>query len=88
METLTTEIIKKEVDYYFGFDIARKTRLRQFIDARSIYYKLSRDHVRPISYSAIGEKVKVNHATVMHGIKTIENIFEYNQDTFLKENFE
>jgi hypothetical protein len=88
METLTTEIIKKEVDYYFGFDIARKTRLRQFIDARSIYYKLSRDHVRPISYSAIGEKVKVNHATVMHGIKTIENIFEYNQDPFLKENFE
>ena len=88
METLTTEIIKREVDYYFGFDIAKKTRRREFVDARSIYYKLSRDHVRPISYRVIGEKVKVDHATVLHGIKTIEGIFQYNQDPFLKEKFE
>jgi len=53
-----------------SIDITKKTNKREYAYGRSVYYKLSRTHTLA-TYEVIGSLVKLNHATVMHGINSI-----------------
>jgi len=55
-----------------------KTREREIVDARRIYYRRCRETTKA-SYAEIGSLVGVDHATVMHGEKTAHSIREINE---------
>jgi len=49
-----------------------KTRNREIVDARFVYYKRAKEHTKE-SLARIGMFVAKDHATVLHGIKEAEN---------------
>lgn len=53
-----------------------KTRKREIVEARYIFFKIIRDNTRK-SLAVIGEKFRKDHATVLHGLKTHENLMSY-----------
>ena len=74
-------IIKKVGNYHNlpKFYFINKTRKREYVDARqqAMYFMRS----LKMSYASIGKLFNRNHATVMHAIKTVNNLlvtdFEY-----------
>ncbi len=60
--------IKKQVEQATGLpDIALKTRKREYINARMVYYKIARDTTSN-SLAEIGDPMNVDHATVLHAL--------------------
>ncbi|MCP4489110.1 MAG: hypothetical protein GY820_17625 [Gammaproteobacteria bacterium] len=60
--------IKEYVNNRYGLDINKDTRKREYIDARTLYYKLCRDLTK-CSLEAIGSSVGRDHAAVIHALK-------------------
>lgn len=67
--------IIKNVSTEFGFDIKKRSRKREYIYARAVYYKISRD-VYNKTLAEIGSAVGVDHATVLHSIKNVFPVIE------------
>lgn len=55
-----------------------KTRKREVVEARQIYFKRAKE-LTTSSLASIGELVGRDHATVLHGIKTVGNVKELGQ---------
>jgi len=66
------EKIKEIVENNTKIKLRKKTRKREVVYSRAIYYKLATQHTRE-SLSSIGASVKKNHATVINGLKVFDN---------------
>jgi len=73
--------LKNIVSEVFCIDISENSRKRIVVDARKIYSKILRE--KGFSYEIIGASINRDHATVIHYIKTIDSILEY--DKFLRK---
>lgn len=69
---MNKKIIKRIVEEFYSLDITTKTRERNYVEARAMYYKIVRDNTK-LSLEVIGKSVNRNHATVLHGINTLSN---------------
>lgn len=80
--------IKKLVEADLGLDdISKKTRQRDYVFARFLYYKVARD-VCKSSLSNIGKVVKRDHATALYGISKFDDLVDYNKDfRYLKDSY-
>ena len=67
---MNKETIKEIVENYFEISISRNTRKRQYVEARAIYFKLCRIFTQ-LSLEQIGKSVNRDHASVLHGVKSI-----------------
>ena len=67
---MNKETIKEIVENYFELSISRNTRKRQYVEARAIYFKLCREFTQ-LSLEQIGKSVNRDHASVLHGVKSI-----------------
>jgi hypothetical protein len=63
------DIIAK-VSKEFGIDITKKTRKREYLYARAVYFKLAQDIFRR-SLTSIGKDIGLDHATVLHSINNV-----------------
>ena len=72
---MTCKDIKDFCDIYFGYDIAKKSRRRHFIDARNAYYKICQKYTY-YTLENIGDQVQRNHASVINGLGKINNYLE------------
>lgn len=72
---MNKETIKEIVENYFDISISRTTRKRQYVEARSIYFKLCRDFTQ-LSLEQIGKTVNRDHSSVLHGIRSINTWVE------------
>ncbi|QDP48829.1 MAG: hypothetical protein Unbinned1643contig1000_19 [Prokaryotic dsDNA virus sp.] len=72
-------LIRGYVNKYFELDIRDKNRKREYVDARFIYFTLSRQLISGITCDRIGRSVGLNHASVVHGIKTLELLLTYDK---------
>jgi chromosomal replication initiator protein len=67
-------------------ELIGKSRLSKISHARQVYFYLARKHSLK-SYDEIAELVNRNHATAIHGEKTIKNLLEvdkkYKKEIFL-----
>ena len=80
---MNKEMIKEIVDNYFELNLKRNTRKRNYVEARAIFYKLCREFTK-LSLEQIGQQVNRDHASVLHGIKSLNNWIE--QDNRIKNN--
>ncbi len=80
--------IKKLVEADLGLDdISKKTRERDYVFARFLYYKVARD-VSKSSLSNIGKVVKRDHATALYGISKFDDLVNYNKEfSYLKDSY-
>jgi len=73
------EDIKKIVEEVTLQDIGRNSREAEVVLARNIYFYLARDRTK-FSLARIGKYVNRNHASVLHGIKTLEGWMSYDTE--------
>lgn len=64
------ESIKDYVNNLYNLDIEKDTRKREYVDARTFYYKLCRDLTK-CSLTHIGISVGRDHCAVIHALKNI-----------------
>lgn len=78
------ETIRALVERHSGInDISERTREMDVCYARYVYFKISRDYVQDnrryngkITLREIAGLLNLNHATVLNGVKRIENLLE------------
>jgi hypothetical protein len=74
--------IKKLVEQETELDLTTKTRKQEYIYARAVYYKLSRENtLSPLR--DIGRLVNKDHAGVINGLKSFETITLSNDNTWM-----
>ena len=71
--------IKEIVEIEPDSDLKVKSRQREIVYARSIYYKLCKTHTRA-TLSSIGKSVKKDHATVLHGLRLFDDVITKYED--------
>ena len=76
---MTPQEIKTLVEQETNNSLDTKTRKRDIVYTRAVYFKLCRIHTQQ-PLSDIGKTVGKDHATVLHGIKVFNNVLiEYEQ---------
>jgi hypothetical protein len=85
INNMTTEVkVAKQISKLAGFDILKKTRKREYIEARSLlFYVLSKYYEQ--RNCSIKRHIKVggkplNHATILHSVKSFEIYRRYNKN--------
>lgn len=77
---MTSQEIKTLVEQETNNTLNTKTRKRDIVYTRAVYFKLCRIHTQQ-PLSDIGKTVGKDHATVLHGIKVFNNVLiEYEQN--------
>lgn len=69
----------------FGVDIMKRDRAREFIYARAVYYKLTRNHTTA-TLQLIANFLKLHHATAIHALREFEYMVRY--DSILGKQYE
>ena len=81
--TKMLEVIRKAVETVTNCDVVERTRQREYVQARSIFYRFARDNKQTLQ--AIGKFLERDHATVMHSLKKFEQDVEY--DSAFRTNY-
>lgn len=81
--TKMLEVIRKAVETVTNCDVVERTRQREYVQARSIFYRFARDNKQTLQ--AIGKFLERDHATVMHSLKKFEQDVEY--DSVFRANY-
>lgn len=82
-DTKMLEVIRKAVETITNCDVVERTRQREYVQARSIFYRFARDNKQTLQ--AIGQFLKRDHATVMHSLKKFEQDAQY--DSAFRANY-
>ena len=80
---ITNEEIIRRVSDAVGVDIVKRSRQRQYVYGRCVYYKLVRSFYPNRSLSYIGSTVGVDHATVLHSLNKVFPVIEQFEPTLL-----
>jgi len=78
---MTIQKIKGLVENRFDLILDTKSRKREIVYARCVYYKLCVDYTSK-TRTDIGKELNRDHATVHHGLKIFENIKMYADPQF------
>jgi hypothetical protein len=81
--TKMLRLIATAVETITNCDVLERTRQREYVQARSIFYRFARDNKQTLQ--AIGQFLKRDHATVMHSLKKFEQDVEY--DSAFRANY-
>jgi hypothetical protein len=81
--TKMLEVIRKAVETITNCDVVERTRQREYVQARSIFYRFARDNKQTLQ--AIGKFLERDHATVMHSLNKFEQDVEY--DSSFRANY-
>ena len=79
---MTSQIIYNIITEYSGLNISKKTRKRDYIQYRCIYYKLCVTHTKDV-YTEISKLVNKDHATVTYNINKLYDV-QIKNKVFLK----
>jgi hypothetical protein len=78
MENSHIEKIKTLVEQEYGYSVDDKTRKRQVVEARAMFYYILKNFSN-LTLAAIARTVNKNHATVLHGLRNFEVWREQNK---------
>ena len=82
-KTLQTQAIRTYIESCLNIDISKRTRKRNYVYARAVYFKLCREYTK-LSLDDIGQTVDMDHASVVHAIsKVFDAVVFY--DKFLED---
>ncbi len=72
------------IEQYLDVNLLDPSRKQRIISGRMIYYKLLREQHH--GYTAIAESLNKNHATVIHAIKTFDDLYPLDKE--LRQSYE
>ena len=78
---MTTQRIKELVEDYFNLDLSEKTRKRNVVHIRFLYYNLAYNHASDgMSLTAVGNTIGgFDHATVLYGLRQYKHLYEFDR---------
>ena len=76
--TKMLEVIRVAVETVTNCDVVIRTRQKDFVQARSIFYRFARDNKQTLQ--VIGEFLERGHATVIHSLKNFEHEVKFDPD--------
>tara|TARA_R100000734_G_C3267496_1_gene64362 strand:+ start:173 stop:586 length:414 start_codon:yes stop_codon:yes gene_type:complete len=79
MNKITLQGIKGMVSRKLQIGIGTSIRQRNYVYGRAIYFKLAKEFTHH-TFKDIGQVVKRDHASVIHGLKVFEVIERYNDN--------
>ena len=82
--TKMLEVIRVAVETITNCDVVIRTRQKEYVQARSIFYRFARDNKQTLQ--AIGKFLERDHATVMHSLKNFEHEVKFDPDFRSKYN--
>tara|TARA_B100000519_G_C14258654_1_gene446400 strand:- start:395 stop:793 length:399 start_codon:yes stop_codon:yes gene_type:complete len=74
---MTFEEIRTVVEDQLGLNLKEKSRKKEYVEARYIYFKLCMDYADKKTLSAIGNSLHKDHATVLHGLRSVNDWMLY-----------
>jgi hypothetical protein len=92
MKITQLDRLKKIVEFHFNVeDLRDKSRVRPLPHARFMFFKIAKENFQyvmmeseyggmrevPLTFELLGSYMGVHHATILHGIKTINDIMAY-----------
>lgn len=80
------EEIAELISEALGVDIKQKTRIRQCVEGRFIYYNIARNFFDG-TLEHIGAVVNRNHSTVVHGLEMFDVLISSDKNFKFKYNF-
>lgn len=83
MNLLTKTDLKNIIESRYNIDLSTRSRKREFVYYRYIYYQLCKELIPNSTASGIGRMVNRDHASVLHGLNQFPYIVLYDSD-FLK----
>ena len=66
--------VKELLSRTYGFDIAEKTRVREFVYARRVFAKITREF--GYTFQEIGDTIGCDHATIIHHVKMFNTVMD------------
>jgi hypothetical protein len=81
---MSATLIKEIVEQHYKLNITTKTRKREYVEARAIYFYLTRQYTR-MSLSSIGKTMGRDHSTVLHFERLMPHWLKH--DIQLKEDY-
>lgn len=72
------EFIKEVIEGYFDLQLIRRTRRRDYIEARAFYYKFCQIYCKQ-TLSKIGRSLNRNHATILNAVNRLEGWLSYDK---------
>ena len=82
-KTLQTQAIRTYIESCLNIDISKRTRKRNYVYARAVYFKLCREYTK-LSLDDIGQTVDMDHASVVHAISKVFDAVVFH-DKFLED---
>ena len=82
---MTKDIIRF-INNELNIDITKKKKTNEYVFARTVYYKLSKELTRT-SLNEIGRQVNKDHCSVLHNLKNFEHIVKIPKFKKLYETF-
>lgn len=73
------ERVKNLIKIESGIDVNQKSREREVVEMRAVYYKVLKD-VMHLSLTAIARTVNVNHATVIYSLNNFDIWASFNKN--------
>jgi hypothetical protein len=70
--------VMENIKQYTGIDVSKKTRKRNVVEMRSVYFKLIQKQYPKSSLAIIGESLGLDHATVIHSLKNFDFYAKHN----------
>jgi len=74
--------LKGLLDQTYGFDISSKTRAREYVYARRVFSKVSRDF--GYTFEEVGRVIGCDHSTIIHHINSFDTVQETDKDVYRK----
>lgn len=84
---MTTNRIKNLCEMKFELKITDRTRKKEYVYARFVYYALCLLHLPKLTYIEIASSIGYDHASLIHGKKTFDDLYEQKYFSFYKEAF-
>ena len=70
--------IRNVIEKFYKLDISTKTRKLEYVYARAIYFELCYNYTKH-TYSQIADTLSMNHASVLHSIKTFPYMLKHDK---------
>ena len=75
-----TQRLLEVINEHTGVDVNIKSRKREVVEMRSLYFNVLKELRPNISLSSIGKSVNLNHATVIHSLNKYEMYERFNSN--------
>lgn len=84
--TENLEVLRNLIIKHHNIDVKVKKRDRYIVDLKKIFCLIAYNQIKDFNYTKVGKFLLLNHATIIHHVKSAKHLLEYDFDFKQKYN--